>query len=103
MEPPEQIFCPRCQYDQIGRALQDFYSNLGEGNEYRSHLRYRCNNCGCVFLVRDDHLSPGEQAERSMVITRLKEGKTQEIIAKELGMSLKKVSGIVTRYEYDQR
>ncbi len=102
MNPPEEIFCSRCKSDQI-KGPNEYYLDLDKCQEPRSYMRYRCGDCGCVFLVRDDHLSPGEQVERDIILAGLKEGKTPEVIAKGLGMSPKKVSMIVKRYEYDQR
>jgi hypothetical protein len=102
MNPPEEIFCSRCKSDQI-MGPNEYTMDLDRCEEFRSYMRYRCRDCGCVFLVRYDRLSPGEKAERDIILAKLNEGKTPEVIAKEFGMSPKKVSMIITRYEYDQR
>jgi DNA-binding MarR family transcriptional regulator len=96
MMPEKEIFCPRCQNDQIGRALYDCYTNLGlSEDEWGSYLYYECDNCDCVFLIKDDYLSPGEQAERAIIKAKLDEGGTPASIAKDLGMDPSKVSDIV--------
>ena len=102
MEPERSIFCPMCQEDQAGRPLHERYTNLNEENgKWRSYFIYKCFNCGCTFLVKDDYLSPGDYAERSMVRNKLGEGKTPEGIAKELGKPLSWVTKIIERMKED--
>jgi phage FluMu protein Com len=91
----EKISCPRCKSDRIGRPLEDIYKDLGEG--YRSYLKHRCPTCGCVFLIRDDSISPGEWATRNVIMARLAAGKTSAAVAKELHMSLERITSMVDR------
>jgi Mn-dependent DtxR family transcriptional regulator len=48
-----------------------------------------------LFLIKDDYLSPGEQAERGVIVSMLNEGAAPANIAKELNIDPKKVSKIV--------
>jgi len=90
----DEIFCPRCQSDGIGRPVLESRLERDDVKD-NSYLKYRCDNCGCVFLIKDDHVSEGERAERNMVKSRLNRGKTPDEISKELGLSSKKVSRLI--------
>ena len=54
----EEIFCPRCRSDGIGRAILE--SRLKNDNADNSYLKYKCDNCGSVFLLKDNYHPPGE-------------------------------------------
>ena len=96
MEPERSIFCPMCQEDQAGKPLHERYTDLNEKNgKWKSYFKYKCDNCGCTFLVKDDYLSPGDRADRDIVGTMLGEGKTPAGIAKELGKPLSWVTDII--------
>ena len=96
MDPERSVFCPRCREDQSDKPLHERYTDLGEGEDkFRSYFKYKCDNCGCTFLVKDNYLSPGDWAERGIVRTMLGEGKTPVGIAKELGKPLSWVTDII--------
>jgi transposase-like protein len=96
MEPERPVYCPRCREDQSGKPLHERYTDLGEGKDkFRSYFKYKCDNCGCTFLVKDDYLSPGDWAERNIVRDMLREGKNPAAIAKELGKPLSWVTDII--------
>jgi transposase-like protein len=90
----EEIFCPRCRSDGIGRALLESCLERDDDKD-NSYLKYECDNCGCVFLIKDDYISPGERAERSVIVSMLNEGMAPTNIAKELNIDREKVSKIV--------
>jgi hypothetical protein len=91
----EKISCSRCGKEDVGRPLNEIYTDLGDG--YFSYLKYICHDCGCVFLIEDHYMSPGEWAVRSFVIAKLAEGKTLATVAKKLHMSSEKVASLVDR------
>jgi hypothetical protein len=91
----EEIFCPRCRSDGIGMAKQDCYKDLEKVGEYHSYLKYECDNCDCVFFIKDDYLSPSEQADKNIIREMLGEGETPANIAKKISRDPKWVSEIV--------
>lgn len=88
----EEIFCPRCRSEGIGRAKQDCYKDLETPGKYHSYLKYECDKCDCVFFIKDDYLSPGEWADKNITRDLLNEGKTPTEIAKYIQRPLEWVT-----------
>ena len=102
MDPERPVYCPRCKEDQAGKPLHECYTDLNEKNgKWRSYFKYKCDNCGVTFLVKDDSLSPGDKADMHIVMRYLRDEKPPAIIAKELGKPLSWVNDVIEMINED--